>query len=83
MMRLMTLGLLVLATISCKMGEKSMSATSEIICPYCNYQTIEKLPTAYCVIAYDCKSCGKTINPKEEDCCVYCSYGSHKCPSKQ
>ena len=41
------------------------------------------LPTEYCVIAYDCKKCGRHLHPEGDDCCVYCTHGDHKCPSKQ
>ena len=61
----------------------TLSNTSEITCPNCNYKTIETLPTDICVIKYTCLKCKTELTPKTGDCCVYCTYGSHKCPSKQ
>ena len=61
----------------------TISNTSEITCPKCNYKTVEILPTDVCVIRYTCTKCKTELTPKTGDCCVYCTYGSHKCPSKQ
>ncbi len=61
----------------------TLSHTSEITCPNCNYKTVEILPTDVCVIKYTCVKCKTELTPKNGDCCVYCTYGTHKCPSKQ
>ena len=60
-----------------------ISEESEITCPKCGYQKMEKLPTEVCLVSYTCKNCQEVMHPKDGDCCVFCTYGSHKCPSKQ
>lgn len=59
------------------------STESEITCPKCGHQKIEKLPTEVCLVSYTCVNCKEILHPKDGDCCVFCTYGSHKCPSKQ
>lgn len=85
--------LLYLAGVSCEQDNtvepsveipsNEISKTSEITCPYCGFKSVEMLPTEYCLIAYECKKCRKTLNPRDGDCCVFCSYGTYECPSIQ
>lgn len=59
------------------------SDSSLVTCPECGYQSMEALPTEYCLLALDCKGCGATLHPADGDCCVFCTHGTHKCPSMQ
>jgi hypothetical protein len=56
---------------------------SEITCPECGYNKIEKMPTNSCLYFYNCQGCEILLTPLMGDCCVFCSFGSIKCPSMQ
>jgi len=49
---------------------------STIICPKCNHQTTEQMPTNYCQYFWECPHCKNNLKPKKGDCCVYCSYSN-------
>jgi hypothetical protein len=57
--------------------------SSTITCPECGYQSVEIMPTDFCLFFYDCAGCGTQLKPKQGDCCVFCSYGSVPCPPIQ
>ncbi|MEQ6917145.1 GDCCVxC domain-containing (seleno)protein [Halomonas aquatica] len=56
---------------------------SEITCPECGHQEVEKMPENACQYFYECKSCKSLLKPKRGDCCVFCSYGDTPCPPIQ
>ncbi|REJ76456.1 MAG: hypothetical protein DWQ47_11730 [Acidobacteria bacterium] len=56
---------------------------STIVCPNCNYEQTETMPTDACEFFYECTNCKTLLKPEKGDCCVYCSYGSVKCPPIQ
>lgn len=63
--------------------EEAVQDSSEVTCPSCGFTFIEVLPTEYCLLSLDCKSCGESMHPGPGDCCVFCTHGTIKCPSIQ
>ena len=69
---------------SCHNNPKSMFGSARIsvlVCPHCTGSNPEAMPVDYCLILYQCASCGAYLRPLPGDCCVFCSFGSTKCPS--
>lgn len=60
-----------------------MIEESQITCPQCGYQAIEKMPLNACQYYYECIGCGEVLKPNAGDCCVFCSFGTVKCPPVQ
>ncbi len=56
---------------------------SALTCPNCGNVSVETMPTDYCLVFHECRSCGTALRPKRGDCCVFCSYGSVPCPPIQ
>jgi hypothetical protein len=57
--------------------------TSMLTCPSCRRQSVETMPSDYCLFFWNCPACGARLKPKPGDCCVFCSYGSVPCPPVQ
>src|SRR4051794_23931067 len=57
--------------------------TATIICPECEAQTQERMPTDACQFFYVCTNCRVRLRPLPGDCCVFCSYSDSPCPSRQ
>jgi len=62
---------------------KQMKLESTVQCPKCGYRSIERMPTDYCLVRYECKNCGYIMTPRKGTCCIFCSFGDVKCPSMQ
>ena len=60
-----------------------MQLESTIICPACDFVSMETMPINSCVVLHICTHCGTMLRPKPGDSCVFCSYGSFSCPPKQ
>lgn len=56
---------------------------SVLICPNCEHEKKETMPTDACQFFYECENCKSILKPKAGDCCVYCSYGTVQCPPMQ
>ena len=56
---------------------------STVRCPKCGFESLERMPTRYCLVRYECRMCGYIMTPKEGKCCIFCSYGEVACPPEQ
>lgn len=63
--------------------EQQLKLESVIICPNCEYEKKETMPTDACQYFYECNNCKAVIKPEAGDCCVFCSYGTVPCPPIQ
>ena len=60
-----------------------MITKATVACPQCGAKHEETMPLDACVVVYQCRACGATLQPKAGTCCVFCSYGTTLCPPKQ
>ncbi|WP_425291228.1 GDCCVxC domain-containing (seleno)protein [Spirosoma linguale] len=60
-----------------------MVLESTLVCPVCNHQQQETMPTNACQYFYEYSYCQSLLRPILGHCCVYCSYGSVQCPPVQ
>jgi hypothetical protein len=67
------------------MTEQAEDASGErcrLVCPECEWTSVETMPTDACVFFHECGGCAAMLRPRPGDCCVFCSYGDRPCPPR-